>query len=419
MKRNLITNRNSITNRHLIAKSHIITTIIALALSATLTGCGSSKTIVDEVSYSTDGSMIDEAKKYMDSNDVMYEEKSGVHNTVSDKFLGYRAYYDIDADDFYIYLTFDSDDDLNKASKDVKKYFESKKSSDYEDSELCKKMDKSTSGWSQVFDGFNGNIFVIEYKENKDDTINYEAALVCTMNNLDEAKSYTGYIQGELNTYIAISIKGGEDLSIDQILNNEGSSSGVTAAPAATTDSAAPDSDWDSPSVDSATTDSAKAETAAASNEAGDIGNTISVLEKIDEEANPDYGSSSVSETNKENLTITYTKLPTKKGILLFKVYIDSPASYKYLMYYDENGDATVMEVGGNYSTFVYCEDREILVSNDSDMDNNYTSEYGVFDGKVAELAKNSNPLSDYNYNGESVSSIYGYYDTIEEAVLH
>lgn len=199
-------------------KKSLVTGLITLGLAAMLTGCGSSgKTIIDKVAYNTDGTMVAEAKKYLDSKDLIYEEKGGIHNTVADKFLGYRAYYDIDADDYYIYLTFDSEDELTKASKDVKKYFESKEDKDYKKSDLSELVEEKPEIWQEIFDGTTGNVYVVDYKDNKDDSFDYEAVLYCTMSDLDAAKEANGYVMGDLNTYIAISVKGAKGVTTDSI----------------------------------------------------------------------------------------------------------------------------------------------------------------------------------------------------------
>lgn len=395
-------------------KKSLVTGLITLGLAAMLSGCGSSgKTIIDKVAYNTDGTMVAEAKKYMDSKDLIYEEKVGIHNTVADKFLGYRAYYDIDADDYYIYLTFDSEDELTKASKDVKKYFESKEDKDYKKSDLSELVEEKPEIWQEIFDGTTGNVYVVDYKDNKDDSFDYEAVLYCTMSDLDAAKEANGYVMGDLNTYIAISVKGAKGVTTDSI--NPMASS---YEPVMETDSAATVESIETietaENVDEhATVDEAETLTNDGyySEETGDIGLVIADIEEVDKEV----GAWLIENTENE-ASISYVKLPTKEGILIYKTIFNAPVYEGYLIYY-LNGKTSYIQVSWQSTQTCYVEQDEVFIGSESyTMDTYNTHEYGIVDGVIKEIRETDKSIE--SYNGTDLHSKWMYYDTLDEAIV-
>lgn len=131
-------------------------------------------------------------------------------STLSDDFLGYRAYYGWDYDDYFIYLTFDSEDELKQAVSDVRDYLSSRADPDFEGTDFCKAVEEEPSRWEKILDWYeNGEVFCTDYSQD-DEKIYIEAISFDVKGGLSRLRTETEaeYILGDCESYIVIMVAG-------------------------------------------------------------------------------------------------------------------------------------------------------------------------------------------------------------------
>lgn len=173
-----------------------------------------SATILDSVKYvcnDDDHEMMESAKAYLADKGITYQDDgSGMVSTLSDDFLGYRAYYGWDYDDYSIYLTFDSEDELKQAVSDVRDYLSSRSDSDFEGTDFCKAVEEKSSRWGAILDWYeNGEVFCTDYSQN-DEEIYIEAISFNVIGGLSRLRTENEaeYILGDCDSFIEIMVAG-------------------------------------------------------------------------------------------------------------------------------------------------------------------------------------------------------------------
>lgn len=173
-----------------------------------------SATILDSVKYvpnDDEHEMMESAKAYLDNKGITYQDDgAGMVSTLSDDFLGYRAYYGWDYDDYSIYLTFDSEDDLKQAVADVREYLSSRSDSDFEGTDFCKAVEEKGSKWGAVLDWYeNGEVFCTDYSQD-DEEIYIEATSFNVNGGLSRIRTENEaeYILGDCDSFIEIMVAG-------------------------------------------------------------------------------------------------------------------------------------------------------------------------------------------------------------------
>ncbi|NLL79486.1 MAG: hypothetical protein GX234_06815 [Clostridiales bacterium] len=173
-----------------------------------------SATILDSVKYvpnDDEHEMMESAKAYLDNKGITYQDDgAGMVSTLSDDFLGYRAYYGWDYDDYSIYLTFDSEDDLKQAVADVREYLSSRSDSDFEGTDFCKAVEEKGSRWGAVLDWYeNGEVFCTDYSQD-DQEIYIEATSFNVNGGLSRIRTENEaeYILGDCDSFIEIMVAG-------------------------------------------------------------------------------------------------------------------------------------------------------------------------------------------------------------------
>lgn len=173
-----------------------------------------SATILDSVKYvcnDDDHEMMESAKAYLANKGITYQDDgSRMVSTLSDDFLGYRAYYGWDYDDYFIYLTFDSEDELKQAVSDVRDYLSSRADPDFEGTDFCKAVEEEPSRWEKILDWYeNGEVFCTDYSQD-DEIIYIEAISFDVIGGLSRLRTETEaeYILGDCESYIVIMVAG-------------------------------------------------------------------------------------------------------------------------------------------------------------------------------------------------------------------
>lgn len=172
-----------------------------------------SDTILDVVKYvnGNDHEMMKNAKSYLDAKGITYQDDgAGIVSTISDDFLGYRAYYGWDTDDYSIYLTFDSEDELKQAVSDVRDYLSSRSDSDFEGTDFCKAVEEKSSRWGAILDWYeNGEVFCTDYSHD-DEEIYIEATSFNVNGGLSRVRTENEaeYILGDCESFIEIMVAG-------------------------------------------------------------------------------------------------------------------------------------------------------------------------------------------------------------------
>lgn len=172
-----------------------------------------SDTILDVVKYvnGNDHEMMKNAKSYLDAKGITYQDDgAGIVSTISDDFLGYRAYYGWDTDDYSIYLTFDSEDELKQAVSDVRDYLSSRSDSDFEGTDFCKAVEEKSSRWGAILDWYeNGEVFCTDYSQD-DEEIYIEAISFNVIGGLSRLRTENEaeYILGDCDSFIEIMVAG-------------------------------------------------------------------------------------------------------------------------------------------------------------------------------------------------------------------
>lgn len=173
-----------------------------------------SATILDSVKYvcnDDDLEMMESAKAYLANKGITYQDDgSGMVSTLSDDFLGYRAYYGWDYDDYSIYLTFDSEDELKQAVSDVRDYLSSRADPDFEGTDFCKVVEEKSSRWGAILAWYeNGEVFCTDYSQD-DEKIYIEAISFDVIGGLSRLRTENEaeYILGDCESYIEIMVAG-------------------------------------------------------------------------------------------------------------------------------------------------------------------------------------------------------------------
>lgn len=187
-----------------------------------------SDTILDVVKYhndiddESDYSMMETAKSYLKDKGITYQDDDDeLVSTLSDDFLGYRAYYYWDGDDYVIDITFDSEDELKQAVSDVKEYLSGKIDKDYEGSELNKWVDDKFQ---------NKEVYCTSYELNGD-KVACNLVEIKVNGNLSafRTENESEYMLGDCESFIELYVFGG-DVSVDTKSNEMGEQEAAPAA---------------------------------------------------------------------------------------------------------------------------------------------------------------------------------------------
>lgn len=161
------------------------------------------------------------------------------------------------------------------------------------------------------------------------------------------------------------------------------------------------------------TTDAA-AVAMAPSEETGDIGNVIDIMQ----EAEKDIPWSGWQDDD-EYACAKYYRLPTKEGNLVLKLAFVGAGTYGYLIYCNEQGEVSSVQAIYDRTEFDYLSLEEMFVAGEPlNMETYETWEYKIVDGKIQETNKTNLYIwNDYNTE-EFFNGMYGF-DSLEEALLN
>lgn len=165
----------------------------------------------NDIDYESDYSMMETAKSYLKDKGITFQEDgAGIVSTISDDFLGYRAYYGWDGDDYSIYLTFDTENELKQAVSDVRDYLSSRSDSDFESSDFCEAVEEKNSRWGAILYWYeSGEVFCTDYNQD-DEKIYIEATSFNVYGGLSRLRTENEaeYILGDCDSFIEIMVAG-------------------------------------------------------------------------------------------------------------------------------------------------------------------------------------------------------------------
>lgn len=209
----------------------------------------------NDIDYESDYSMMETAKSYLNDKGITYQDDgSGIVSTISDDFLGYRAYYGWDGDDYSIYLTFDSEAELKQAVADVRNYLSSKSDSDFEGTDFCKAVEEKSSRWAAILCWYeNGEVFCTDYSQN-DEKIYIEATSFNVIGGLSRIRTENEaeYILGDCDSFIEIMVAS-RSFGVNTDFSSMSDDGAFEAAAAAPAEEAAPAEDTASDTPQSTT----------------------------------------------------------------------------------------------------------------------------------------------------------------------